>query len=98
MRRASHALAVYVVLTLIATWPLARGLGRDVAWDLGDSILNMWILSWDGEQIRHILGGDVSRIRTFFDANIFYPAPLTLAYSEHLIPQALQIFPVYVVS
>ena len=24
-----------------------RGLTRDVAWDLGDSVLNMWILSWD---------------------------------------------------
>ena len=28
------------------------GLGRDVAWDLGDSVLNMWILSWDCEQLR----------------------------------------------
>ena len=58
----------------------------------------MWILSWDCEQILRILGGDVSRIATFFDANIFYPAPLTLAYSEHLIAQAVQILPVYVVS
>jgi hypothetical protein len=98
MKRASHALAAYVAITIAATWPLARGLGRDVAWDLGDSILNMWILAWDCEQIRAILGGDVSKISTFFDANIFHPASLTLAYSEHLIPQAIQIFPVYLVS
>ena len=108
MRRASHAvgagasakaaLAAYLVTTLIATWPLARGLGRDVAWDLGDSILNMWILAWDCEQIRGLLTGDFSRLTKFFDANAFYPAPLTLAYSEHLIPQAVQIFPVYIVS
>jgi hypothetical protein len=98
MRRAWHALAAYLVLTVAATWPLARGLGRDVAWDLGDSILNMWILAWDGEQIRHILAGEFSRVSTFFDANVFYPAPLALAYSDHLIPQAVQIFPVYVVS
>ena len=98
MRRASHALAAYVVITLAATWPLVLGLGRDVAWDLGDSVLNMWILAWDVEQFRAILSGDLSRIGTFFDANIFYPAPLTLAYSEHLIAQAIQIFPVYLLT
>ena len=98
MTRASHALAAYLAITIAATWPLALGLGRDVAWDLGDSVLNMWILAWDCEQILAILGGDVSRFSTFFDANIFHPAPLTLAYSEHLIPQALQILPVYLIS
>ncbi|PYQ80477.1 MAG: hypothetical protein DMG03_22565, partial [Acidobacteria bacterium] len=36
--------------------------------------------------------------RHFFDANIFYPAPLTLAYSEHLVPQALQILPIYALT
>ena len=95
---AKAALAAYLVLTLVATWPLARGLGRDVAWDLGDPVLVMWILAWDCEQMLRLLGGDVSRIAGFFDANIFYPAPLTLAYSEHLIPQALQILPVYAVT
>jgi hypothetical protein len=89
---------VYLVTALAATWPLVRGLGRDVPWDLGDSILNMWILSWDGEQIRRILSGDFSRIATFFDANIFHPVPLALAYSEHLTPQAVQIFPVWLIS
>ena len=98
MQRAAHALAAYLVLTLVATWPLALGLGRDVAWDLGDSVLNMWILTWDCEQILRILGGDLSRIAAFFDANIFYPAPLTLAYSDHLIAQALEILPVYALS
>jgi hypothetical protein len=96
--RASHAFAIYSIASLAATWPLVLGLGRDVPWDLGDSILNMWILSWDCEQILRILSGDVSRIATFFDGNIFHPAPLTLAYSEHLIPQAVQILPVYLVS
>ena len=98
MPRAGHALAAYVVITLVVTWPLAQGLGRDVPWDLGDSVLNMWILAWDVEQLRAILSGDVSRVATFFDANIFHPAPLTLAYSEHLFAQAVQIFPIYLVT
>src|SRR4249920_2270933 len=98
MRRASYALAAYTIITLVMTWPLAKGLTRDVAWDLGDSVLNMWILAWDGEQFRSVLGGHISHLQTFFDANIFHPAPLSLAYSEHLVPQALQIFPVYALT
>lgn len=95
MRRHLGPLAGYVLVTIVMTWPVARGLSRDVPADLGDSILNLWILSWDAEQIRRLLGGHGSAIAHFFDGNIFYPAPLTLAYSEHLIAQALQVFPVY---
>ena len=96
--QAAYAAGGYTIAALILTWPLARGLTRDVAWDLGDSVLNMWILSWDCEQLRAIVGGHYSNLRHFFDANIFYPAPLTLAYSEHLVPQALQIFPIYALT
>lgn len=98
MARAWYAAAAYLLAALVATWPLASGLGRDVAWDLGDSVLNMWILSWVCEQFRHILAGDVSRIATFFDANAFYPAPLALAYSEHLVAQAVQVLPIYLAT
>jgi hypothetical protein len=98
MNRAWHALAAYTVITLAATWPLAAGLGRDVAWDLGDSLLNMWVLAWDAEQLLAILSGDFSRFATFFDGNIFHPAPLTLAYAEHLVPQAIQILPIYAIT
>jgi hypothetical protein len=97
-RSAWRAVAAYTAIALAATWPLVLGLGRDVAWDLGDSLLNMWILAWDGEQILAILQGDFARIAAFFDANIFHPEPLTLAYSEHLLPQAIQILPVYAVT
>jgi uncharacterized membrane protein YfhO len=98
MRRNLRALAAYLVIAVVMTWPLTRGLARNVAWDLGDSLLNMWILAWDGEQLRAITGGNFTRVPHFFDANIFYPAPLSLAYSEHLIAQAVQVFPVYAVT
>ena len=98
MPRAAQALVAYLLLTIAATWPLTRGLSRDVPWDLGDPLLVMWILAWDCEHLLRLLGGDVSRIAGFFDANIFHPAPLTLAYSEHLIAQAVQILPVYALT
>ncbi len=58
----------------------------------------MWILSWDVDQMRRIAAGDLGRIASFFDANIFYPLPLTLAYSEHLLAQAIQIAPLYLLT
>ena len=98
MGRAWHALAAYVGLAIIATWPLVQGLSRDVAWDLGDSVFVMWALAWDCEHLLALLHGDLSSIATFFDANIFHPAPLTLAYSEHFIAQAVQVLPIWAVT
>ena len=89
MRRAWHAAAAYLALAIVTTWPLIRGLGRDVPADLGDPVFVMWALAWDCQQLLAILRGDVARLATFFDANIFHPVPLTLAYSEHFIAQAV---------
>src|SRR5262245_346346 len=98
MRRAWHAAAAYTVLAFVVTWPLARGLGRDVPADLGDPVFVMWVLAWDCEQLLAILSGDFSRLATFFDANIFHPAPLTLAYSEHFLAQAVQVLPIWALT
>src|SRR6266853_1959021 len=38
--------------------------------------------------------GDWAALDHYWNANIFYPQPLTLAYSEHLTPQMLQALPV----
>ena len=95
MTRPIAALFWYVALTIGATWPLVLGLNRDVAWDLGDSLLNMWSIAWNDEQLLAILRGDVARLRSYFDGNIFYPAPLTLAYTEHMFAPAVQALPVY---
>ncbi|MFA5909042.1 MAG: hypothetical protein WC815_09730 [Vicinamibacterales bacterium] len=76
------------------TWPLAAGLGRDVPGDLGDSLLNMWILAWGAQHLPGLLTGGMGW-QQFWDANIFHPAPLALTMSEHLFGQVLQILPVY---
>ena len=93
-----RAASLYLAITVVFTWPLSLGLTRDIPWDLGDSLLNAWILAWDAERLLKFFGGDVNAIRNFWNANIFYPEPLTLAYSEHLFAQAVQIFPVYALT
>jgi hypothetical protein len=98
MQRAWHAAAAYLALAIVATWPLASGLGRDVPSDLGDPVFVMWVLAWDCQQLMAILRGEWSHLATFFDANIFHPLPLTLAYSEHFIAQAVQILPVWALT
>jgi hypothetical protein len=88
------ALACYSILSVILTWPVAAGLGSDVPGDLGDSLLNMWILAWGAEHVPRLLTLQMSWA-DFWNANIFHPAPLALALSEHLFGQTLQILPVY---
>src|SRR5215216_7463153 len=97
-RAAWTAAGAYLVVALVATWPLVLGLGRAVPRDLGDSVLTMWILAWDSDHFIKLLHGNSGALTGFFDANIFYPARLTLAYSEHFIPQAIESFPVYLAS
>jgi hypothetical protein len=87
-RDAVAATLLYAAVTIVWTWPLARGLARDVPADFGDPLLNCWILAWD---VTHLGRG-------WWNANIFYPHPLALAYSEHLLPQALQIAPLYAIT
>ena len=84
-RQAAAAAAAYLAITIAWTWPLATGLARDVPADFGDPLLNAWILAWDATHLG----------RGWWNANIFFPHPLALAYSEHLLPQALSILPVY---
>ena len=89
-----RALLVYTALSLLMTWPLILGVTRDVPGDLGDSLLNMWILGWGAEHVPRLAVGQVS-IADYWNANIFHPEPLALGFSEHLFGEVLQILPVY---
>lgn len=88
----------YTAATVVMTWPVARGLTRDLPNDLGDPLLNCWILSWVADHLLQALRGDVTALGRVWHANIFYPEPYALAYSEHLAAQAIQILPVYAVT
>ncbi len=91
---AGKACLSYFALSLVLTWPVVRGIASDVPGDLGDSLLNMWILAWGAEHLPRLLIGAISWSE-FWNANIFHPDPLALALSEHLVGQTLQILPVY---
>ncbi|MFQ6108607.1 MAG: discoidin domain-containing protein [Candidatus Aminicenantales bacterium] len=94
MRRQRASLAVFFLftfLTLLMTYPAVIHMGSGVK-DLGDPLLNSWIISWNAKKI---LGLD---IKDYFDANIFFPHKRTLAYSEHLFTQSLLALPVLIVS
>ena len=88
------AALAYAALSVILTWPLILGISSDVPGDLGDSLLNMWILAWGAEHVPQLLTGGIGWTE-FWNAGIFHPAPLALALSEHLFGQTLQILPVY---
>jgi hypothetical protein len=77
VRLVGMIVASYAIGAVAFTWPLAQALSTSVT-DLGDSVLNAWILSWNA----HALVAQPNRL---FDANVFFPHGDTLAYSEHLI-------------
>jgi hypothetical protein len=75
-----------VLLAAVHTWPLAAAPAHWSRTD-GDGGINTWAVSWVAHALlEHPLG--------VFDANIFYPEKLTLAYSEAMIFQSLFALPV----
>ena len=78
-------------VTLAATFPLVLRLGHALPGDLGDPLLNAWILGWDADRLRHGLRG-------LWDAPILFPTKWTLAYSEHLLGVAIFVAPIYWLS
>ena len=81
------ALAVFLLLAVVHTWPLVSnpaGLSRN---DNGDAMLNEWIVSVIAQQV-------VRDPLALFDANIFHPEPRTLAFSEPLLVPALAGAPI----
>ena len=79
--------ACFVLLSIWVTRPLALHFDEALPADLGDPLLNTWILGWDADRLRHGLIG-------LWDAPIFYPYHHTLAFSEHLLGIAVPVAPI----
>lgn len=77
-----------MLLALAHTWPLVTAPATLSRTDSADGLLNQWILGW----VAHAL---VTQPLSLFDANIFFPEPRTLAFSEHLAVPALFSAPVF---
>ena len=81
----SRRFAAFVLCGLLAiahTWPMALAPGRHSLNHNADAELNAWIMAW----VAHQLPRDPAHL---FEANIFYPAHDSLAFSEPLIVPAL---------
>ena len=87
MREALAVVAAFIAAGVTATWPLARRFGDAVPGDLGDPLLNAWILAWDADRLLHGLRG-------LWSPPFFYPYEHTLAYSEHLLGIAIFTAPI----
>ena len=82
------ALALFALLTVVHTWPLATGPATLSRNDNADTVLNEWILAW----VAHQLPRAPLRL---FQGNIFHPEPDTLAFSEHMVVQSVMGLPFF---
>lgn len=80
----------FCLLTSAMTWPYVTRL-RDSVADAGDPYLHAWVMWWDYHQTFH----DPLHL---FNANIFYPLPYTLAFTESEYGIALLFFPLYAIG
>jgi hypothetical protein len=79
------AAVLFLILAVAMTWPLTPNLQRALA-DPGDPYINIWAMDWGWHATLH-------QPLRLFEANAFYPARLSLAYSDSIYGIALLMFP-----
>ena len=72
------AILTGVALAVLVTWPLVLHLPSRISPDLGDPVRTAWQIAWVGHAMLH-------QPLHLFDANAFYPHPLSLAFSDSLL-------------
>jgi hypothetical protein len=77
---------VFLAITLTQTWPLAARLPRVLPNDLGDPMLNTWILWWNAHAI--------PLTPAWWNAPMFFPTHGAMAFSETLLGLAWIASPV----
>ena len=80
-------LGAFTVLAAVWTLPVALS-PADTVSDAGDPLHLAWTMAWDAHQLAR-------RPWALFDANAFYPYERTLAFSDHLLPEALMVAPFF---
>ncbi len=90
MKSKIAVLLVFVVLSILYTWPLVLHLPNAVT-NSGDPLFYAWNLS-------HNLSSFSSGIDKIMNTNIFYPTTNTLAFSDTLFTQSLLTFPLLLLT
>jgi hypothetical protein len=90
-RGAAVACAAALLIVIVMTWPLARGLDRLGRTSTMDGLYSIWNVAW----VAHAL---VSDPLDLFDTNIFYPHRHTLAYSESNIVAGIVAIPAWIAT
>ena len=84
MRSAAIVIA-YAALTAVMTWPFVNyGHFADSSYG-GDARLIIWTTAWANHAVLNGL--------PLFDANMFFPAPQSLRYNEHVLAVSLATLP-----
>ncbi|HEV7518592.1 MAG TPA: hypothetical protein VGR07_20040, partial [Thermoanaerobaculia bacterium] len=79
------AAALYTVAGLVYLRPIWRVYANHIAPNAGDPLFALYVLKWVVHQA-HLGFPDL------WNANVFYPAKRALAFSDHLLGPALQIY------
>ncbi|OFW57745.1 MAG: hypothetical protein A2Y75_08400 [Candidatus Solincola sediminis] len=78
---------IFLILVIIFTLPFVMHAGSAVISGHVDNLLNVWITSWDNHAL-------VTNPSALFQANMNYPSPDSLAFSEHLFIVSLLSAPI----
>lgn len=78
LREALVVLLGGLLVTVAMTWPAARSWRTALPGDLGDPPVQAWQVAWAGHAVLH-------QPTALFDANTFYPARHSLAFSDPLL-------------
>ena len=86
-RRTAAAGAAYALLAIAWAAPASLAPAERVP-DLGDPLHLSWVMAWDAHQLAR-------RPWALFDSNSFHPYPRSLAFADHLLPEAVMVAPVF---
>jgi hypothetical protein len=84
-REVAYVAAIYLLLTVVMTWPYVNYAAFGTSSYGGDQRLIIWTLAWDNHAV---LSG-----AKLFDSNLFFPFPDSLRYNEHLFGVSLFSLP-----
>jgi hypothetical protein len=108
--RLAAVTAGYLIVAGIMLAPICNFTHLSTASFAGDARFIIWTLAWDNHalldrvsQFVHAASVPFAQspnveISSFFDANIFFPSPNALAYSEHLFAISLFTLPIYAIT